>query len=723
MELPTGDALQEKSKIGWVALGGIGCAGIALLVFCCVLILVFIRREPNARVDTIGTLVVDANGGIFQSEDIRIRVSAGAVQQPISLTISRDPSVPDELKDFGRSSAAYQISGPIAQINGNIEILLYLSDDDLAGEGGGLVLEESTYAPSYGEVIHILPLPTNIDDANQTATSLMWLGGQEAVGGMPAVPAAGIYAVLPNALLLQRSDENDLMRVRFVPGIFYNAYESEHFTLNYLGKLHDANTARQAVDLLEEQYQKIIGKGFEFKGIDRIQVTVKYLDNRTGQFVSSMRGARYTSLELSSEFFKDANKFNQNQTELKATIGHELIHMAQFSMDPRYAYFKAKSPGPLLWLDEAIATWFESIAVDDPNYVPQNASRMSNFVNQPLLMPPSDYDLAQDHGYGASLFIKYLAGQYSSYFPAEIYREVADGASTGSQALILALQRHMTDLDSEWPSFLQAYYADPAAFGKQFNPPSINFVALKAVEQTDQGEYAITFTPSRGLISNQSSTAEGSLFEGTPASIEFNFERAPLSAEAFYVMLNTSDSSPGAFQTPATLIISVEAPGDSGLLVLGQMGNGAPFVPLAGAPFGYLSSGDALGESGNQLMVEGFDLSGSEMHFDRLLLIPFNHHNDFSGAGHSTRIRVQLTYWTFFEMLPPDSGLDEWPTEVPAVPTEPPSQPESSHACAGVSVADMRNRKLNSLRCWITCFGEGANPSEAEIQSCIDRNQ
>ena len=48
MELPTGDALQEKSKIGWVALGGIGCAGIALLVFCCILILVFtsILQEP-----------------------------------------------------------------------------------------------------------------------------------------------------------------------------------------------------------------------------------------------------------------------------------------------------------------------------------------------------------------------------------------------------------------------------------------------------------------------------------------------------------------------------------------------------------------------------------------------------------------------------------------------------------------------------------------------------
>ncbi len=204
-----------------------------------------------------------------------------------------------------------------------------------------------------------MPLPTNVDIANQTATSLLRLEGQEAVGGMPALPAAGIYAVLPNAMQMQHSDDDDQMRVRFVSGIFYNAYESEHFTLNYLGKLHDANTARQAVDLLEEQYQKIIGNGFEFKGIDRIQVTVKYLDNRTGQFVSSMRGSKYTSLELSSEYFKDVNKFNQNQTELKATIGHELMHMAQFSMDPRYAYFKAKSPGPLLWLDEAIATWFE----------------------------------------------------------------------------------------------------------------------------------------------------------------------------------------------------------------------------------------------------------------------------------------------------------------------------------------------------------------------------
>jgi len=651
------------------------------------------------------------------------------VQQPISLTISRDSS-PDALQDIGKSSAAYQISGPIAQVNGNIEILLYLSEDDLTGEGGGLVLEETTYAPSYGEVIHILPLPTNVDIANQTATSLLRLEGQEAVAGMPAVPAAGIYTVLPNAMQLQRSDNDDQMRVRFVPGIFYNAYESEHFTLNYLGKLHDANTARQAIDLLEEQYQKIIDNGFEFKGIERIQVTVKYLDERTGQFVSSMRGSRYTSLELSSEYFKDVNKFNQNQTELKAVIGHELMHMAQFSMDPRYAYVKAISPGSLLWLDEAIATWFESIAVGNPNYVPQNASNNSYFVNQPLLMPPSDYESKQEHGYGASLFIKYLASQYSSYFPAEIYSEVADGASTGSQALILALQRHVTYLETEWPSFLQAYYAaDPAIFGEEFSPPPLPILQLKAVEQTEQpdqsvqAEYAITFSPTKGLISNQSSATEGSLSKGIPASIELNFERAPLSAEAFYVTLYKSDASRYAFQTPATLVITVDAPKDSGVLVLGQMGEGEPFVPLAGAPYNYLSSGDVVGGTGNQLKVEEFGFSGDEMKYYRLLLIPFNHHNDLSGTGTPTRIRVKLTYSTFFDVLPPVSGMDELPTEVPTLPTVPTSQPESSHSCVGVTVADMKDRKINSLLCWIACFGEGANPSDAEIQSCIDRHQ
>ncbi len=403
------------------------------------------------------------------------------------------------------------------------------------------------------------------------------------------------------------------------------------------------------------------------------------------------------------------------------------MHMSQFSMDPRYAYVKAKSPGPLLWLDEAIATWFKSIAVDNPNYVPLNASSNSIFVNQPLFMPPSDYGLTQEHGYGASLFIKYLASQYSSYFPAEIYNEVADGASTGSQALILALQRHVTYMDTEWPSFLQAYYAaDPAIFGEKFSPPPLPIVQLKAVEQTEQteqGEYTITFTPSTGLISNQSSATEGSLSKGIPASIELNFERAPLSAEAFYVLLYKSDSSRYAFQTPATLVITVDAPKDSGVLVLGQMGNGGPYVPLAGAPFEYLSSGDAVGGAGNQLKVEEFGFSGNEMKYERLLLIPFNHHNDSSGAGNPTRIRVQLTYSTFFDVLPPVSEVDELPTEVPASPTVPPSQPESNHSCVGVSVADMKDRKLNSLLCWIACFGDGANPSDAEIQSCINRNQ
>jgi hypothetical protein len=722
----------SKSRMPiWLAASA-GCILFVLGSLCCIAgsFLLFKPSSPTPKTsgESLGTFVVDASGGSFTHEQLSIRVAPGAVQKEIQLTVYRDTASPNYLEQGADSSTAYRISGPMAELNGEMEISLILSKELISSAqgSGGLALEGSGYSTSYGETQHILPLPTAVDPVERTASATLHLQGTGGVGAVPQAGAAALLNFLSNGLSAQVRTPEDFS-VRFVPGLIYDAYLSEHFAVSYLSKLHDANLARKALLLLEQEYEKIHDLGFDFDESARIPVTVMYLEGKTGQFVSDKRGASYCAIELNSQYFRDANLFNAKIKDLTATIGHELLHLAQFSMDPRYAFFKARFPGPVLWMDEAVATWYEPLAVQDQNYIPMNANQNVRFVQNPLLFPPSDKEEAQNHGYGASFFIQYLAGKYSSHFPAEIYSEIAGGAGSASEALVRALQRHQTDLDTEWIAFVETYFGSPEMYHNP-NRPEIWAIGLNAANTAnDSGEIDTLFVPNQNLQSHVTRVQNGTFFAREPAVIELAYTQPGLTASGFILLLGSTPEALSAFQSPGVITIAVHAPADAGVLVLAQPANSNSYVPLAGAPYGFLSLGDTRSNNGRLLTIDGFGHPGSGNQYKRLMFIPFNSHADPSDPGEPLPITIQISYAQKDAAPPEVEEPDPFPPDTPSTSPsqEPPlPEPESNHACAGVSLGKMKQPLGHASKCWLTCFGIGSGShSDAEIQSCIDAHQ
>ncbi len=99
------------------------------------------------------------------------------------------------------------------------------------------------------------------------------------------------------------------------------------------------------------------------------------------------------------------------------------------------------------------------------------------------------------------------------------------------------------------------------------------------------------------------------------------------------------------FQTPGMLTITTDAPADAGVLVLAYSASSNEYIPLAGAPYGFLSARDPNSNQGYQLTVDRFGVEGSGSLYQRLLIIPFNHHPDPDDPGDSLPITIRIMYW------------------------------------------------------------------------------
>jgi uncharacterized protein (TIGR03437 family) len=101
--------------------------------------------------------------------------------------------------------------------------------------------------------------------------------------------------------------------------------------------------------------------------------------------------------------------------DARITAGHELLHVMQSQYDPR-AYFVTMRSSPWLWMDEASAVWFEKVMTADPNYVDTIASGNLDYLLKAGLEMTTTWgglgigpSTVQNHGYGASSFLQFLA--------------------------------------------------------------------------------------------------------------------------------------------------------------------------------------------------------------------------------------------------------------------------------------------------------------------------
>lgn len=708
---------QKKNRLSLYL--GIGCGALLLLALCCAAAgLIYSYLNPIENEISLGTLEVNASGGTFENGDLRLEFPAGAALQPLRFDVLCERRAPQGDADgLTYRSIGYTLRGPLHLLSGEMQISLKVPRAQLEDATTLLVLEEDVVTPSWGDqrAAHLLPAT-----ADPAAGVLRAAVRFEPPDGAGSLPQGGVFPARLDKTALYLQSQTSAITIRAETGWVYDMLVSDHFRVSYRGRIVDRQMVEQGVRVLEDQYQKLTSMGFTFGGVQRIDVYLKPLKDKAGQFVPSKLGVSYCTLELANRFFYDADFYNEGVNELKVTAGHELMHLAQFAADPRWAYRKAVNPMPTLWLDEAAATWFEPLAIENPAYLPPNAVQNKNFVRTPLY--GAVLEEAQDHGYGASFFIRFLTERYGTQLVADFYRELPNTRSqTAAEAFDRVLRNYSTYPGLEYLNFLETYHVNPQILSGFSGPDVLYTAVVTARNLTESGDAQVNFNLNPELA-KLASTESGLLFGEKPATLQVSFPLGGLSATALQVSLAQDESTAKAFSQPVQVSVTVSAPVDAGVLVYSAGANGQ-MRPLAGAPFEYLSSEDPATQSGDRLLVENFSLDGSAGSYKTLLLIPFSlKTNSFTSGEPVRNVTLQVTLWG---QILSTGGTPEQPgiTQPPAETT--PASGQSDHACAGMTVEKMRQPSVLNKRCWIACFGIGSQvtPSDAEIQECIDKHQ
>ncbi|MDE3168226.1 MAG: hypothetical protein KGN36_20655, partial [Acidobacteriota bacterium] len=288
-------------------------------------------------------------------------------------------------------------------------------------------------------------------------------------GGPIAAPAAAsIQAAAP------RPDSGSGAEVSLYVTTFYNSTSSGDFLLFYPPDSVQASNVDALAQVLEDAKSKLAGLGLSWDKRTRWPLRVVVYpfaggdQDKWGMAEPSILGLNYHSISI------NATKLAGGVTDdLRATCGHELFHILQNLYDPRDAFRIAKSPGSWLWFDEAASTWFENKMTgqsDVPAIVRQD--NYSFLTKHGLEFQPGDTAAVQAHGYGASMFLRYLEDRAgSSAVVANILKQSAQRSQglLGDSALwpVEAASSVFPGMIEEyWRNFVAAYVESslPAGF-------------------------------------------------------------------------------------------------------------------------------------------------------------------------------------------------------------------------------------------------------------------
>ncbi len=182
-----------------------------------------------------------------------------------------------------------------------------------------------------------------------------------------------------------------------------------------------------------------------------------------------------------------------------------------------------------------------------------------------------------------------------------------------------------------------------------------------------------------------------------------------LSADGLRLVFDTDKGDTlAALAAPGRVRIRVDAPEWSGALAYGIPRDGGTPVPLAGAPWGFLSSGDSASETGAEIVVDGLSHASGQGQYKGLLLIPFNARGTRYTRPDSATVRVELAFLAAPLVLPPEPG-------------------PASTVCAGLTPDDIRHPGLNqqAMLCSLSCVAIGSQPEAATdeaLWACIEAN-
>src|SRR6056297_1384344 len=349
------------------------------------------------------TMDVGPTGGEVALNEFRLRIPAGAFEESNSITIREEdiehPSFSDVI------SKTYKVEGIPGNYTEQIEIGL-VSDTDLP-TSSYFTVQEVGFVSSLDSVI-----PKNRLLTPDIGGSEMW--------AMLAPPSDGLQS--------ENSEVEPREEAKLEFSIFgissYATYTTSDgkfaisFPAEYLDKIYTLGAQ------LSEAYTTIENTGFSFD--DRTNWPMKVTVENPKPSVYGYAGA---SIWGENYGFIEINLLHIDKTaELKTTVGHELLHIAQSLYDPRNAFSKAKFAAPHLWLDEAVSVWFERIISGNPNYVSpvfETAAKTALIGAQVAGSP----NYRADYGYAQAPLIQFIENEFGRDKIAKFYDEIAKGKS------------------------------------------------------------------------------------------------------------------------------------------------------------------------------------------------------------------------------------------------------------------------------------------------------
>ena len=393
--------------------------------------------------------------------------------------------------------------------------------------------------------------------------------------------------------------------VWFITG--YDLLQSSHFSISYPVKPCNSLVVRDYLQIAEDAYTKLITSiGFSPAGLAwPMSINVIKLDpgkygeagyGRIGRWIS---GTKSLSLSINQQYCNSSSQADMD--EMKATIGHEFFHTIQYVYDPHWAVRESVFGSPFTWLMEASSTWFEAEMLNNSSYASPVFTGNADFYRNGL--EHGGQVNAQDHGYGASGFLRYLTGKFGNGLILSTWANVSNQSGTYSSTGALASANVI--LSSEWQTFAEQYltgttsfgWATPGSSGTAFRyvysdtKPTTEFIddlyPLSGVKilmdfnsLKQDKKYTIT------LVEGKNSFIKAYLYKAKTKVAEFSdtyaFDATP--GSGFYlIVVNSNDAAP--YETSTHIKIKLES-GPTITAISPAKGPVDTAVTIAGSGFG-----------------------------------------------------------------------------------------------------------------------------------------
>ncbi len=349
----------------------------------------------------------------------------------------------------------------------------------------------------------------------------------------------------------------------FVAG--YDALASTHFEIVYPVKTCSSTIIREYVNYAEEAYQKLIDN-LHFDPSGRLTIPMRInvhelnstMYGRGGYGMTVFEnGTRSIDLDLNSLYCNNSSP--DIMQEMKATVGHEFFHAIQFIYDPHWALRELLFGTAFDWLYEASSVWFEAEMLGNPSYV----SKVLNYDYYRTGLEHGAIDggiTAQDHGYGASTFLRYLTDKFGNDLMLTMWTRIKQGVVDNASDAI----NRTIYIGPEWQTFAEQFLTGTTKFtgwatpssntnlvfanttpAKEFREELYPLSALKVNLQTRMSATTSKFTIE--IVEGKSNFIKAFLYQGTKKLAEFTekyeFDATPTSNFSLFIIDN-NDVSP-----------------------------------------------------------------------------------------------------------------------------------------------------------------------------------